>query len=240
MLLMSAAGASVFASRVCALEPAAKLANVWPEVQAGTFDMAAERLQLHVTEWPLDRNARSSLAILQFAAGMFDKASDNLGRVVKLERGYDSQIDPLIDIDYLETWFRLSRLRAGRVIDAPPRVSPYSLLVLLDGELEIGAFVSQRTDDYFAYLDRMEDIVSRSETTTTEQGASVTVTMSVTRPPRDAVERDYLCVGNFMLGEQALGLGRREEGRSLLGDAVAAKAETMVEHFIAKTELTRF
>src|SRR5688572_18021896 len=89
-LILMSAGAVVLACPARALDPAAKLEDVWSEVQRGAFDLAAQRMQMHVTEWPLDRDARSSLAILQFAAGMFDKAAENLGRIVKLQRGYAS------------------------------------------------------------------------------------------------------------------------------------------------------
>jgi hypothetical protein len=132
LLAMSAAiGVNAFTWRAHAIVPAKNLEEVWPDVLAGKFGLAVERLQLHVTEWPLDRGARSNLAVVQFAAEMFDKAEENLGRVVRLQRGVAPSAGLRFDIDYFEAWYRLAQLRAGRAPDTPPPTSPRSLLVVL-------------------------------------------------------------------------------------------------------------
>lgn len=238
LLLMSASGIGVFGGWPArALEPAEKLADVWPAVQAGKFDLAAQRLQVYVTEWPLNQDARSNLAILQFGAGMFAEAEKNLGRIVKLRRTYAA--DPRFELQYLEAWYRIAQLRAGQAPATPPPATARSLLTLLVGGRDPDTFAAQLTDAYFDFLDRMEESMGSPKTTTTSQGAEVTVTMEVERPERAMVERAYLCICNFMLGEQALGLGNQASGRKLLAEAAAYKAESEIEFHIAKAELAR-
>jgi hypothetical protein len=221
-----------------ALAQAEKLDDVWPEVQAGAFDVAVQRLQLHVTEWPLDREARTSLAIMQFAAEIFDQAVENLGRIVKLGRASASGAGGKLDIEYLEAWYRLAQLRAGDTPDTPQPGSPHSLLRLLQQGQGAKAFAADLTIAYFDFLDRLERDISKT-TVTTENGATITTTTNVRRPDRDAVERAYHCIGNFMLGEQARSLGKAADGKKLFGEAVATRANDAIEYFIAKAEFAR-
>ncbi len=236
-ILASAVAAHAITPRAFALEPAKSLEQVWPEVRAGSFEVAVQRLQVHVTEWPLDRAARSNLAMLQFATETFDKAEENFRRVVKLQRAMTPSAGPRFDMDYLEAWYYLSQLRAGRTPDMPPFASAYSLLSILTGKRDVQGFAAKAADAYFVYLDGVQDMMR--ETTVTRGGATATVKMHVERPDRDAVERSYLCIGHFTLGEQALGLGDRAAGRDSLSVATAIKAEDAFEHHVAKVELTR-
>jgi hypothetical protein len=237
-LAMSAAiGATAIARRANAVEPAKKLEDVWPAIRAGEFDQAAQRLQLHVTEWPLDRGARADLAVMQFAAEMFDKAEENFGRVVKLRRGVAQSSGPHFDIDYLEAWYRLAQLRASHTPDTPSPVSPHSLLAVL-ARAEHQAFAAELADAYFAYLDQVEMKIGKT-TVTMEDGSTATSVVNINRPDRRAVEQSYLCIGNFMLGEQAIGLDDPAAGKQFLTAAVASEAESEVEYYIAKAELAR-
>jgi hypothetical protein len=230
-------GASAFTQRAFAVEPASKLEEVWAEIQAGKFDLAAQRLQLHATEWPLDREVRANLAIMQFAAEMFDKAEENFRWVVKLQRARTPVATQPFNIDYLEAWYHLAQLRAGHAPDAPTPASAHSLLLVLRREEEVQSFAAKATDAYFAYLDRVQEAIG--ETTAVGEGVTATLRMNVERPDREAVEQSCLCTAHFALGERALGLGDRAAGQSSLAAAIASKAEGAVEHHIAKAELAR-
>ena len=238
----AAIGAASFAYRTHALESAKNLEEVWSDVRAGRFELAVQRLQLHVTDWPLDRDARSSLAVMQFAAGAFDSAAENLGRVVKLQRGVSQAARPRFEIDYLEAWYRLAQLRAGRTPDILHPASPHSLLaVLVRAEHQPSVHQSVTTelaDAYFAYLDQLEKEVGK-ETVTRNDGTTATAVVNINRPERHAVEQAYLCISNFMLGEQALGFDDQTSGRQFLAAAVDSKAESEVEYHIAGAELAR-
>jgi hypothetical protein len=93
-------------------------------------------------------------------------------------------------------------------------------------------------DAFFAYIDQVERKIGKT-TVTMQDGSTATSVVNITRPERRAVEQAYLCIGNFMLGEQALGLDDRVAGKQFLATAVASEAEGEIEYHIAKAELAR-
>jgi len=236
---MLAVGTIPFARHALALEPASDRKDIWAEIKAGRFDIAAQRLQLHVTEWPLDRDARSDLAIVQFAAGEFDKAAENLARIIKLQRGFASKGNQLLEMEYREAWYRLAQLRAGHTPDTPPPISPNSLLAVLARSQEPEAFADSWADAVIDFNKRLEAAVGNTVQTTQADGTTVTMTTKVRHPERESLEREYLCLSRFMLGEQALGEGDLGTARKQLAESVVTKADHLVEYHIARAELVR-
>lgn len=237
LMLLATAGVSTVTRSAGAIEPAKTIKEVWPELQAGNFEHAVQRLQLYVTEWPLDREVRSNLAIMQFAAELFEKSAENLRWVVRLERAIVHGSGLRFDMDYIEAWYHVAQLRAGHSPDTPSPPYPYSLLTVLTGAQEVRSFAAKATEAYFAYLDHLEQMMG--ESTGSSGSVTATVRMNVQRPDRDAVELSYLCIGQFFLAEQRIGLGDRTSGKDLLAQALDSKAEGAVEYHIAKAELTR-
>src|SRR5262245_48185405 len=115
--IVAALGVSALTERALALEPAKELDDVSRAIQTGDFATAVQRLQLHAADWALDRGVRTDLAIMQFAAWMFDKAEQSLGCVVRNERRVTSGGNPDFGTEYNEAWYRLAQLRAGQVPD---------------------------------------------------------------------------------------------------------------------------
>ena len=225
-----------FARRASALEPASDL---WAEIRAGKFEIAVQRLQSHVAEWPLDRDARSDLAIMQFAAGEFGRSEENFARIIKLQRGFASRGNRLLDMEYLEAWYRLAQLRAGHTPDTPPPMSPNSLLAVLAGTVEPEAFATSWADAVLDFNKGLEAALGNTPQTTQVDGMTVTMTTKVAHPARESLEREYLCLSSFMVGEQAVGQGDLSTAREQLVESVATKSEQLVEYHIAKAELAR-
>jgi hypothetical protein len=196
-------------------------------------------LQLHLTEWPLDHDARLDLAIMQFAVGEFDKAEGNLARIIKLRRGFASRGKTLLEMEYREAWYRLVQLRAGHTPDTPPPISPNSLLAVLAKSQEPEAFAASWADAVVAFNKELEAAVGNTVQTTQVDGTTVTMTTKVRHPEREPLEREYLCLSKFMLGEQALAEGDLSTARKQLAGSVATKSQQLVEYHIAKTELSR-
>lgn len=220
-----------------ALDPAKTLEEVSAEVQAGNFELAAQRLQLHVTEWPLDRDARANLAMIQFGAEQFVTAEQNLGRIVKLQRGFSSVRTP-VDPDYLEAWYWIALRRAGHLTDAPPPTLSPSLLAVPEHASNVEVLAADLTDAHVAYLERLSEVMNKSAPTT-KDGVEITVTTNFELPDRNVVYRAYVCIADFLLGEQALSFGQREVAKQYLVAATATKSEILVEYHIAKAELAR-
>jgi hypothetical protein len=224
------------ARHASALEPASDL---WTEIKAGKFEIAVQRLQLHVAEWPLDRDARSDLAIMQFAAGEFAKSEENLARIIKLQRGFASGGNRLLDMEYLEAWYRLAQLRAGHALDTPSPISPNSLLAVLARSVEPEAFAASWADAVLDFNKGLEAALGNTTQTTQVDGMTVTMTTKVAHPAREPLEREYLCLSRFMLGEQALGQDDLSTARKQLAEAVVTKSEHLIEYHIAKAELAQ-
>lgn len=239
LAILAFAGAGCFAAKAFALQPAGNFEDVWPEITAGDFATAAARLQLYVEDRPADKAARVSLAMMLFGAGMFTPAEENFWRIVKLERSYADRKSPNQDLQHTEAWLYLSRLRLGQQDKAVEPKSAYSLLYLLSGRIAAEDFAAALTDAHFALLDQLEATLPAPTVVKTKDGQSVTVGARIERPARDAIERRYSCLANFMLAEQALGLGNVERAKALFGIAADVGAESEVTHYISKTELMR-
>jgi tetratricopeptide (TPR) repeat protein len=234
---VAALGASAFIPSALALDPAKTLEDVSAEVQAGKFELAAQRLQLHLTEWPLDRDARANLAMTQFGAEQFAMAEQNLGRIVKLQRSYSRDRTP-VDPDYLEAWYWIARCRAGQPTDVPPATLTPSFLAVPEHASKIEALAADLTDAHIAYLERLSTTMNKSATAV-KDGFEITVTSNFELPDRSVVYKAYVCIANFLLGEQALSMGQREAAKRYLGAAIATQSEVLIEYYIAKVELAR-
>jgi len=176
---------------------------------------------------------------MQFGAGMFNPAEENFWRIVKLERSYAEVEGSRLDLQHTEAWLYLSRLRLGRSDKAAEPKSTNSLLYLLSGQISAEDFAAALTDAYFAQLDQLAASLPAPAVVKTQDGQSVTIGTRIERPARDAVERPYSCLANFMLAEQALGFGKVAHAKALFGIAVDIGADSEVAHYISRTELMR-
>jgi hypothetical protein len=243
-MLLAAAGAATFAKHAAALTPAEDWRDIWPEIEVGDFSMAAQRLELHVNEWPLDHEARTSLAIMQFSGGSFAAAAQNLERQIKLRKGYARTETTSIDFDAVECWYYLANLRAGRDLQVPPAPHQPSLLSLLSGQIKLNDFLEEGLAAQDAVYEKMEPAMkliaetlqqAMEETT----GKRIGPAFSYERPDKPTLIAGLTCQARLMLGEQAMGLEEMTAAQTHFAATVATKADSMVEYHIGKAELAR-
>jgi hypothetical protein len=243
LVLLSAAGAALLARKAVALVPAKEWREVWPEVQQGDFGTAAERLLMHVTERPLDHEARVCLATMQFADGQFDAAARSLEPEVRLRRSYARTEPTGTDFDAVECWHYLAMLRAGQDVEIPAAQYQPSLLSLLGGNITLDEFLEQGVAALEVAYEQAEQamkvIAQAMEQSTDERVAKVAPLFSFQKPDRQSIMKSLTCPARFMLGEQALGQKDMSAARTHLASSMATSAVSLVEYHIAKAELAR-
>ncbi len=239
LAILAAMGVAGVSRHALALAPAQELSEVWPEVLAGDFTTAAARLDLHVTEWPLDHKARINPPAMQFAAGAFENAIGHLEREVHLRRGYARSRPTSTDFDWPESLLYLSRLRAGVSAEIPqPQYNP-SLLSLLNNDITLDGFLQRAyaaKEIEYAEIEQMMGLISKAVGQTDKQAA---LWFTYTRPDPQVTNKELICTARLILGEQALGNKDAKAARWHLQTAIETGIDYLLGFHVAKAELAR-